>query len=117
MLASDPLDESAREEQLLSGYVLHQPGVHLQGLTQWDEAALFSRIGAFERNLVRNLTGDLSVKVKPQVQRGNIVMPPPALTQLVREAIEWCDDTAVVDADHKPLSVNDFVHFGAVDQR
>lgn len=106
----DPLDESARKE-LLSGYVL-PPTLEFicKVFAQWDDAALFSRIGAFERNLVRNLTGDLSVKVKPQVQRGNIVMPPAALTQLVREAIEWCDDTAVVDADHKPLSVNDFVH-------
>ena len=81
---------------------------------KWDDAALFSRVGAYEKQLTRQLTGDLAVKVKPQVKKGGIVMPPATLTQLIREIIEWCDNaevaSAAVDEEQKSLGVNDFIH-------
>lgn len=106
----EPLDENSRKE-LLGGYTL-RPTLEFicKIFAQWDDAALFSRIGAFEKNLIRGWTGSLAARVKPQVQRGSVVMPPAALTQLIREAIEWCDDTEVVDGEHKSLSFNDFIH-------
>lgn len=106
----EPLDVDARQD-LLGGYAL-RPTLEFicKVFAQWDDAALFSRIGAFEKNLIRGLTGDLAVKVRPQVQRGSVVMPPAALTQLIREVIEWCDDAEVVDGDQKPLSIDDFIH-------
>ena len=103
------LDEKDRKE-LLGGYAL-RPTLEFvcKIFAQWDDAALFSRIGAFEKQLMRALTGDLAVKVKPQVQRGCVVTPPAALTQLIREVIEWCDDTEVVDGEQKSLGFNDFI--------
>jgi hypothetical protein len=80
---------------------------------QWDDAALFSRIDAFEKQLMRGLAGDLALKVKPHVQRGCVVMPPAALTQLIREVIEWCDDvevaSVVIGGEQKSLSFNEFI--------
>jgi len=37
------------------------------------------------------LTGDPAGKVKPQVRRGCVVMPPAALTQLIREVGTWVE--------------------------
>ena len=75
----EPLDVDARRE-LLGGYAL-RPTLEFicKVFAQWDDAALFSRIGAFEKTLIRGLTGDLAVKVRPQVQRGSVVMPPATL--------------------------------------
>jgi hypothetical protein len=107
------LDEDARRA-LLGGYAL-RPTLEFvcRIFAQWDDAALSSRMGAFEKQLMRRLTGDLAVKVNPQVKRGCVAMPPAALTQLIREVIEWCDTTevisAVVDGELKPLGLNDFI--------
>jgi hypothetical protein len=102
------LNEEDRKERL-GGYGL-RPTLEFvcKIFAQWDDAALFSRVGAFEKQLTRELTGDLAVKVEPQVQRGCVVTPPAALTQLIREVIEWCDDTEVVGGEQKSLGFNDF---------
>lgn len=109
-ISVEPLDEEDRKE-LLGGYVL-RPTLEFicKIFAQWDDAALFSRISAFEKRLMRGLTGELAGKVKPQVQRGNVVMPPAALSQLIREVIEWCDATEVVEGEPKLLGFNDFIH-------
>jgi hypothetical protein len=107
------LDESRRKE-LLSGCSL-QPTLELVCGTfaRFDDAALVSRIGAFEKHFVRALTGDLATKVRKPVNDGRILMPPTAITQLIREIIEWCPDN--IDASpkaedaHPPLGINDFV--------
>ncbi|MEX3738526.1 hypothetical protein [Mycolicibacterium porcinum] len=80
-----------------------------------DEAALFSRLGAFEKKFVRGLSGDLAVKVTAQVKSGCVLMPPAAVTQLIREVIEWCahtnDPAANPSAETSPaLGTNDLVH-------
>lgn len=106
----EPLDENDRKE-LLGGYVL-RPALEFicKIYAQWDDAALFSRIGAFEKRLMHGLAGDLAAKIKPQVQLGSVVMPPAALSQLIREVIEWCDATDVVEGESKLLDFNDFIH-------
>jgi hypothetical protein len=53
---------------------------------------LYSREGAFEERFVGGLSGELAEKLRPPMSDGNRLMPPPALNQLIREVIEWCDD-------------------------
>ncbi|WP_327114063.1 hypothetical protein OHB12_33360 [Nocardia sp. NBC_01730] len=108
------LDEQRRKE-LLAGHAL-LPTLKFVCTTfaQFDDAAMFSRVGAFEKQFVRRLTGTLAAQVGNAVKNRSVVMPPPALTQLVREVIEWCshaDGAASGAADaHPPLAINDFVH-------
>lgn len=107
------LDEPGRKA-LLSGCSL-RPTLELVCATfaRFDDAALRSRIGAFEKQFVRMLTGDLATKVRAPVEKGSVLMPPAAITQLIREIIEWCPD--IVDGPRQaenadsPLGINDFV--------
>jgi hypothetical protein len=108
------LDEQARK-QLLSGHALRPTMLFVCTIfASLDDAALFSRTGKFEKQFVRGLTGDLGTKVCPQVKNGCILMPPAAITQVIREVIEWCTDTDDTGAEsgamHPPLRLNDFVH-------
>jgi hypothetical protein len=103
-----------RRKELLSACAL-RPTLEFVCTTfaRLDDAALFSRIGAFEKQFVRELTGNLATKVRAAVKSGSVLMPPAAITQLIREIIEWCPE--VVDASpkaedaHAPLGINDFV--------
>lgn len=75
--------------------------------------ALFSRMSTFEKQFVRVLTGDLATKVRPHVENGCILIPPAAITQMIREVIEWCPDTDETGPEatdtRPPLGLNDFV--------
>jgi hypothetical protein len=109
----DHLDEP-RRKKLLSARAL-RPTLEFVCTTfaRLDDAALFSRIGAFEKQFVRGLTGDLAIKVRTPVKNGCILMPPAAITQLIREIIEWCPDvdaTPKAEDAHPPLGIDDFVH-------
>lgn len=108
------LDELCRKE-LLSAHAL-QPTLKFVCATfaRFDDAALFSRIGEFETQFVRGLSGDLAAKVRPPVSAGSILMPPAAITQLIREVIEWCSHTddaeREVEDEGATLGLNDLVH-------
>lgn len=110
----DHLDEQGRRE-LLAAHSL-RPTLEFVCATfaRLDDAALFSRIGTFEKQFIRGLSGDLAAKVRPAVSGGSVLMPPSAITQLIREVIEWCPDTpdsrpSEATAALPPLELNDFV--------
>jgi hypothetical protein len=107
----DHLDELHRKE-MLSRHSL-RPTLEYVCTTfaRLDDAALFSRINAFEKQFTHGLTGELATKVRPPIKNGAILMPPAAITLLIREIIEWCPDA---DADAPgnalpPLNLNNFV--------
>jgi hypothetical protein len=110
---AEHLDEPRRKE-LLAAHGLRPTLEFVCTTFAWfDDAALFSRIGTFEKQFVRGLTGDLATKVRRPVKNGCILMPPAAITQLIREVIEWCPDTDDIGPEAKdarpPLGLNDFV--------
>lgn len=108
------LDEDARK-QLLSGHSV-RPTLALvcRIYAKWDDAALFSRVGPYEQQLTLRLTGELGEKVIPRIEHGDILFPPAALIQLIRESIEWCDDSEVApkaaDKRSKAPNINDLTH-------
>ncbi|WP_236057309.1 hypothetical protein [Mycobacterium sp. SM1] len=109
----DQLDES-RRKALLGEHGL-RPSLEFvcRIFAQFDDASLFSRVGTFEQKFVRGVTGELAIKVGEQVKNGCTLMPPAALTQLIREVIEWCAHSDDADSDDEAtpaLSINDFVH-------
>lgn len=108
------LDEQRRQELLADRALKLTLEFVCKTFAQFDDAALHSRINTFEKQFVRGLAGDLGVKVCESVKNGNILMPPAAVTQLIREVIEWCPDAVASDsgdADARlPLDRNDFVH-------
>jgi hypothetical protein len=93
------LDEEGRKK-ILSGYAL-RPSLRFVCSTYavLDKSALYSREPAFEKSFVGRLSGDLADKVTQALSKGDRLMPPPALNQLIREVIEWC-----TDADAEGLS-------------
>lgn len=107
------LDEQ-RRKALLGEYDLRSTlDFVCSTFARFDDAALFSRVGAFEKKFVRGLTGELAAKVVEQVANGRILMPPAALTQLIREVIEWCADAEGAQSigDSAPaLGINELVH-------
>jgi hypothetical protein len=104
-----------RRKELLGGHAL-QPTLEFvcNTFAQFDAAALYSRIGVFEKRFVRALTGDLAAKVGEAVMNGRILMPPSAVTQLIREIVEWCsytENAGLTATNAFPsLGINDFVH-------
>lgn len=72
------LDEQRRNE-LLANHAL-RPTLEFvcTAFAQFDDAALFSRTGTFEKQFVRGLTGDLAVNVGEAVKNGRVLMPPAA---------------------------------------
>ncbi|MBV8180428.1 MAG: hypothetical protein JO045_16820 [Mycobacterium sp.] len=107
------LDEQ-RRKALLEEYDLRSTlDFVCSTFARFDDAAPFSRMGTFEKKFVRGLTGELATKVVEQVVNGCILMPPAALTQLIREVIEWCADAdgAQSIGDSTPaLGISEFVH-------
>lgn len=107
------LDESHRKALLREHGLRSTLDFVCSTLARFDDAALFSRMGSFEKKFVRGLTGELATKVVEQVTNGCILMPPAALTQLIREAIEWCAHADCAESDYGPapaLGINEFVH-------
>lgn len=106
------LDES-RRKALLGEHGLRSTLEFVCGtFARFDGAALFSRVRTFEQKFVRGLTGELAIKVGEQVKNGCTLMPPAALTQLIREVIEWCAHSDGGDSDDEApaLGIDDFVH-------
>jgi len=105
------LDEQRRRE-LLGAHALRSTLEFVCAtFAKLDDAALFSRLQAFESKFIRGLSGDLAVKVSAEVKRGCVLMPPAGVTQLIREAIEWCATPDNPAAEDVPaLGVNDMVH-------
>lgn len=102
------LGELCRKDLLSGCSLIPTLGFVCRTFAQFDHTALFSRTGVFEKQFVSKLTGDLAPKVRTAVNNGRILMPPSAITQLIREAIEWCPDT-IGDDTHHPLGINNFV--------
>jgi len=102
------LDEDRRKD-LLGNYAL-RPSLQFVCSTYagLDAEALYSRDAAFEKRFVAKLGGDLAAKVKPPMNKGSRLMPPPSLNQLIREVIEWCADDAG-DEGLGALGTADFV--------
>jgi hypothetical protein len=107
------LDEPRRKELLSGCSLIPTLEFVCRTFARFDDATLFSRTGVFEKQFVRELTGNLAPKVRTAVNDGRILMPPSAITQLIREVIEWCPDTVGETADaedtHRSLGINDFV--------
>lgn len=91
-IAVEHLDEQSRK-QLLGRFAL-RPTLQFLCSTyaRLDAAALYGREAVFEETLVHPLKGDLADKVKTAMSGGSRLMPPSAMNQLIREAIEWCPD-------------------------
>jgi hypothetical protein len=87
------LDEDHRKELLAGCSLRPTVGFVCGTFGRLDDAALFSRDGAFEKQFLRGLTGDLGRRVQKPLANGSRLMPPAAMTQLIREVIEWCPDT------------------------
>ena len=105
------LDEQRRRELLATRALRPTLEFVCKTFAQLDDAALFSRLGAFEKKFVRGLTGELAAKVTAEVDRGCVLMPPAAVTQLIREVIEWCPSPDEPAAERvSPLGINDMVH-------
>jgi hypothetical protein len=106
------LDEDHRKELLAACPLRPTVEFVCETFARLDDAALFSRDSAFEKQFVRGLTGDLARRVQKPLANGSRLMPPAAMTQLIREVIEWCPDTTASGADdtHPTLGINDFVH-------
>jgi hypothetical protein len=103
------LDEDRRKDLL--GKCALRPTLRFVCSTyaRLDAEALYARDAAFEKRFVANLGGDLAAKIKPPMNKGSRLMPPPTLNQLIREVIEWCtDDTG--DDGLGALGKADFVH-------
>lgn len=103
------LDEDSRKH-VLARYAL-RPTLQFLCSTYaaMDAAALSAREAAFEKKLVGPLGGGLADKVKAAMSNGSRLVPPSALNQLIREAIEWCtngDNADALDA----AGTADFVH-------
>lgn len=88
------LDEQHRKDVLSRHDLLSTLKLTCSIFAKFDDAALFSRIGAFEKKLIRRVTEELADKLRPPIDNGAILMPPAAITQLVREIIEWCPETS-----------------------
>lgn len=103
------LNEQHRK-QLLAAHALRPNLEYICTIfAQHDDAALSSRTGTFEKQLARRLTGDLAAKVSGALKRGNVLIPPPAMTQLIREVVEWCTYTDG-EAERRSLGINDVIH-------
>jgi hypothetical protein len=110
------LDEDDRRE-LLSRSALKPTLLFVCGTyAQFDASALFSREGEFERQILRSVSADLAERVGQALEEGRRLMPPAALTQLVREVIEWCSDTGAADDNSStsvtqpgPVTKDDFI--------
>jgi hypothetical protein len=104
------LDEGRRKD-LLSGRAV-RPSLQFICSTYaaLDAEALYSRQPAFEKRFIANLGGELPEKLKGPMGKGNRLMPPPALNQLIREVIEWCADPDSGGKSLPPLGKADFVH-------
>ncbi|WP_207570155.1 MULTISPECIES: hypothetical protein [Mycobacteriaceae] len=63
----------------------------------------------FEKKFLSPLQGDLADEVKGALARGSRLIPPSALNQMIREAIEWCADVDAPDSVGA-ISSADFVH-------
>lgn len=80
-----------------------------------DGAALYGRETSYEKTLVGPLKGKLADKVKPVMSGGSRLIPPSAMNQLIREAIEWCVDddgdasgvVGIADFVQLVLAIND----------
>ncbi|WP_174565357.1 hypothetical protein [Rhodococcoides yunnanense] len=109
----DHLDENDRRT-LLGGYALQSTLEFVSRIfAQLDDAALNSRTNAWEKILVSMLTGEFSSKVVESVGKGNVLLPPAAVIQLIREAIEWCcitDAATTGTGNTNPIfGIDDFV--------
>ena len=103
------LEEGDRRQQLSNSSLRSTLQLLSSTYARLDHAALFGREAAFEKKFVAALHGDLAGKVKSALADGSRLIPPSALNQLMREAIEWCTDG---DAAHglAPITADQFVH-------
>lgn len=100
------LDENAR--MVLLGQFALRPTLEFVSSTyaRLDAAALKGGEAEFERKFVQPLSGDLARKAKAAIRTGRRFIPPPAMTQLIREVVEWCAEDSAADG----LGAVDFVH-------
>ncbi|AFM18586.1 hypothetical protein Mycch_3861 [Mycolicibacterium chubuense NBB4] len=103
------LDEDDRKQALSNRSLRSTLQLLCSTYARLDAAALFGREAAFEKKLVAPLQGDLANKVRGALAGGSRIIPPSALNQLIREAIEWCADGDAAD-DLGPISTVEFVH-------
>ena len=110
-LGIERLDVAARRN-LLGGWAL-RPTLLFACTTfaQLDMAALRGREPKFEMDLVSTVEGELAHKVMHSLRAGNRMLPPSAMTQLVREVIEWClvDESNSPEAETPALQGGDFI--------
>jgi hypothetical protein len=85
-----PLDIEARR-QLLSGYSLRPTIRAVSTLyARLDAGAEKAADAAIERQFLQSAPGDIAAGAAKALNAGHKLMPPASLTQLTREAIEWC---------------------------
>jgi hypothetical protein len=103
-VGTDHLEADQRRE-LLSSFDLRSPLVLLCTMyARLDAAAQLSREGEVEKQFVRSVGGDVAETVGRSLRAGNRLMPPPAMNQLIREAVEWCSDGDSGSVEHDGIS-------------
>jgi hypothetical protein len=103
------LDEGARKQTLSNRSLRPTLQLLCSTYARLDAAALVGREPTIEKALVAPVEGGRAKKVREALAIGSRLIPPSALNQLIREAIEWCADDD--PADHLgPISTREFVH-------
>jgi hypothetical protein len=95
----DQLEEGDRQNILSSCALLPSLRFVCQTFASLDAAVLRGREGVFELEFVSAAGGQLAERLTQSLRAGSRLMPPAALTQIVREVVEWCPATASMQAE------------------